>query len=228
LSNGGNHRSVIEEFREQRFLILLILLLTYILLAPLFDLSTNRLLIRTTLISFVLLAAIGCLRFKKLNLVTSRWFGVLTLVSGWIPVATEIPALLITSAAFRIAFFAIVTVALIYQISASTKVTLSTIIGAIDGYLLLGYMGAAGFTIGELASPGSLKSAGSALAGTDFIYYTFITMTTVGYGDIVPVAPTARSLAILIAISGQLYIAILISLLVGKYLSAKQAESSDG
>jgi voltage-gated potassium channel len=46
-------------------------------------------------------------------------------------------------------------------------------------------------------------------------------MTTVGYGDITPVAPAARSLAILVAVFGQLYIAILISLLVGKYLSTR-------
>ena len=75
--------------------------------------------------------------------------------------------------------------------------------------------------ITEIASPGSLKSPDPGLANSDLIYYAFITMTTVGYGDIVPVSPGARSLAVLVAVFGQLYIAILISLLVGKYLSTK-------
>jgi Ion channel len=214
-------RSVVETVRDNRFLVLLILLLSYFVLTPIFEDSPNKIIVRTTLISLVFLAAIGCLQLKQGKFVSFRWFGILTLISGWIPLVTELPALLITSAAFRILFFAGVTVALIYQIAASREVALSTIVGAIDGYLLLGFMAAAALTISELASPGSVKSAGSTLAGTDFVYFAFITMTTVGYGDIVPVSPAARSLAILIAVFGQLYIAILISLLVGKYLSTR-------
>jgi hypothetical protein len=53
----------------------------------------------------------------------------------------------------------------------------------------------------------------------DYMYYVIITMATVGYGDVVPVLPVARSLSTFIAISGQLYVAILIAMLVGKYLS---------
>jgi voltage-gated potassium channel len=214
-------RPVIERFKENRFLILLVLLLSYFVLTPTFEGSPNKVLFRTTLISFVFLAAIGCLQFRKSGFVSFRWFGVLTIVMGWIPVVTELPSFLITSDAFRIMFFAGVTVALIYQIAASREVTLGTILGAIDGYLLLGFMAAAGFMIIELASPGSLKASDPALATSDLVYYAFITMTTVGYGDIVPVTPAARSLAVLVAVFGQLYIAILISLLVGKYLSTR-------
>jgi hypothetical protein len=53
----------------------------------------------------------------------------------------------------------------------------------------------------------------------EYIYYTFVTFTTLGYGDIIPLQPISKSLALLISISGQIYIAIIIAMLVGKYAS---------
>jgi ABC-type uncharacterized transport system permease subunit len=52
---------------------------------------------------------------------------------------------------------------------------------------------------------------------SDYLYYTFATLTTIGYGDVVPLAPYSKSLAMLIGVSGQIYIAAIIALLVGKY-----------
>jgi len=57
----------------------------------------------------------------------------------------------------------------------------------------------------------------------EFIYYSFVTLTTLGYGDISPVSPLARSLAYLEAIFGQIYIAILVASLVGAYLSGRKS-----
>lgn len=51
----------------------------------------------------------------------------------------------------------------------------------------------------------------------DNIYYTFMAFTTTGYGDIAPTHPISKSLAVLISVSGQLYVAVIISMLVGKY-----------
>ena len=53
----------------------------------------------------------------------------------------------------------------------------------------------------------------------DTIYYTFMTFTTTGYGDIAPTHPFSKSLAVLISVCGQLYIAVIIAMLVGKYAS---------
>ena len=58
------------------------------------------------------------------------------------------------------------------------------------------------------------------LAG--WVYFSFVTLTTVGYGDIMPVATGARSLAILEALSGQLYPAVIIARLVSLQDSSKQ------
>lgn len=53
--------------------------------------------------------------------------------------------------------------------------------------------------------------------GTELVYYTLVTMTTVGYGDITPQLPAAKSLSMFIAISGQFYIATVVAIIVGKY-----------
>ena len=58
------------------------------------------------------------------------------------------------------------------------------------------------------------------------IYYTFMTFTTTGYGDILPNHPLSKSLAVLISVCGQLYIAIIIAMLVGKYASTGGQNSS--
>ena len=52
------------------------------------------------------------------------------------------------------------------------------------------------------------------------LYYTFMTFTTTGYGDIAPTHPISKSLAVLISVVGQLYVAVVIAMLVGKYASS--------
>ena len=56
------------------------------------------------------------------------------------------------------------------------------------------------------------------LAWDDFMYYSFVTLTTLGYGDITPLTQTTRSLAILEAITGVFYTTVLVARLVGVYL----------
>ena len=66
-------------------------------------------------------------------------------------------------------------------------------------------------------SVGSAIAAAEALDRMDFVYYNFITLTTVGYGDITPVAPLAQSFAYAEAVTGVLYVAVLVARLVSAY-----------
>ena len=67
----------------------------------------------------------------------------------------------------------------------------------------------------ELTFPGAYLFKGE--EGMDLVYYTLVTLTTVGYGDITPQVPVAKSLSMIIAISGQFYIAIVVAIIVGKF-----------
>ena len=69
-------------------------------------------------------------------------------------------------------------------------------------------------------------STGNFSSQADFIYFSFVTITTLGYGDILPVSHLARSLAIMFSVTGQLYLTMIIAMLVGKYLSVNQVNTN--
>jgi hypothetical protein len=89
------------------------------------------------------------------------------------------------------------------------------IAGAVSVYLLLGLIWARLYQVVELASPGAFRvPEGESPNGASLAYFSFVTLATLGYGDISPVNILARDLAVLEAIMGQLYLVILISRLV--------------
>lgn len=87
--------------------------------------------------------------------------------------------------------------------------------GAIAVYLLLGLAWAHGYAIVDTLIPGSFHSTvGSLFSVSEWYYYSFATLTTLGYGDIVPIKQVSRSLATGEALTGQLYLTVLIARLV--------------
>lgn|SRR5262245_29161337 len=101
------------------------------------------------------------------------------------------------------------------QVFRAGPVTLARIQGAIAVYLLLGLAWALAYELLALRQPGAFAGAGvEGDLPQRWLYYSFVTLTTVGYGDVTPVHPIARSLAVLEALTGQLYPAILLARLV--------------
>ena len=87
--------------------------------------------------------------------------------------------------------------------------------GAVAAYLLLGLAWALAYELVSLLAAGAFSFAGfGGPERPDFVYFSFVTLTTVGYGDVTPVHPVARSLAVAEALTGQLYPAILLARLV--------------
>jgi hypothetical protein len=106
------------------------------------------------------------------------------------------------------------------------RVTYHRVIGAVLLYLTIGVVFVAAFCLVELLVPHAFTGMGElrdnlAVAG-NLIYFSFVTMTSVGYGDIVPVHPYARSLANIEAIIGQLYPATLLARLVTLELANRE------
>ncbi len=98
----------------------------------------------------------------------------------------------------------------------ATKVDRSLIASAITVYLLLGAIWGNAYLTMFILNPGAFEAPGvdPDYASVHFLYYSFVTLTTLGYGDIQPVSPTARILSATEAITGVLYTAILIARLV--------------
>ena len=118
---------------------------------------------------------------------------------------------------------------LLAQIARSREVTINVIIQSISGFLLLGFVFSLAIARIDVHQPGSFSFPENE-TGTIFnnfydqLYYGFITLGTVGYGDIVPKTPFAKTFSILVGISGQLYVAIIIAMLVGKFSSTAQLD----
>jgi len=119
-------------------------------------------------------------------------------------------------------FFIMVTIALIAHVAGAKEVYGSTLLCAINSYLLIGLTLSILFLITNLFFPGSFNQAETTKGGfSTFVYYSFVTLTTLGYGDITPLTALARSLSIFTALFGQLYLVIIMAILIGKYLFNK-------
>jgi len=122
-------------------------------------------------------------------------------------------------------------VCVLLHIMKARQVNADILAGAACAYLLLGLSWGILYSLVELAQPGSFMFAEYMpnVASRDwsiFNYYSFTTLTTLGYGDIIPVTSRAQSFAILEAITGVLFTALLISRLVGMYLYQLKEGSS--
>lgn len=178
-------------------------------------------------LGFTLIIVAGVLSIDKSKL----FFLFLALgafILEWVSVIFDLSFINYASRSLNMLFFLIVVFLLIKQIATSKVVTFKEILESISGYLLIGITFSIVITIIMQKDPGAynivkevkiVKEANADLSSS--MYYTLITMASVGYGDIVPLKPYSRSLATLICISGQFYIAIIISLLVGKFVSRK-------
>jgi hypothetical protein len=93
-------------------------------------------------------------------------------------------------------------------------ITFHRIQGGVAAYLLLGVAWAHAYSLVALGRPGAFSGAADPDGPRAFLYFSFVTLTTVGYGDVLPVHPAARSLAMLEAVVGPLYLAILLARLV--------------
>jgi len=122
---------------------------------------------------------------------------------------------------FSIIVFVITTVTMIKQIVSSRNVSAKVIVETICGYLLIGII--LGFLNSILlwVNPNAL-GIDEHRTISDVMYYSFITVTTIGYGDVSPISPAAKSLSILFGVIAQLYLTIIMALIIGKYLNEKK------
>ncbi|MCU0394553.1 MAG: ion channel [Chitinophagaceae bacterium] len=130
----------------------------------------------------------------------------------------------IGSRMFQFLYFLWVVVSLVKQIASSREVNRQVIVSSVTAYFLLGLAMSIMVALLALLVPGSYNfepltehDPNRYRLWQQSTYYTFVTYTTTGYGDLLPTHPLSQSLAIAISGAGQLYIAIIIAMLVGKY-----------
>ena len=109
------------------------------------------------------------------------------------------------------------------------QVTANHLLAVTCVYLLLGVLWALAYAAISVVHPAAFRSAGAAgtLDVDDCLYFSFVTLTTTGYGDIVPAARVVRTIAYLEGAAGQLYASILVALLVSRYVLPVSEGTSD-
>jgi voltage-gated potassium channel len=156
----------------------------------------------------------------------SKW-GVSTIVAG-LAVGDhflEISQLPLIHLFFILIFIVTSTILAGRQVLFSGNVDFNKIVGAVCIYILIGLAWAVAYLITEQLYPGSLSGFGAGTWQDNMqaaVYYSFVTLTTLGYGEITPLMPLSRALAYTEAIAGQFYIAILVASLIGVRLAAMQ------
>jgi voltage-gated potassium channel len=151
----------------------------------------------------------------------------------WISAIFDLTFLEDFSKGLNILCLLVIVVFLIQQITTAKNVSERVIVDSISGYLLLGMIFSIliafilqndpnAYNYPNINSPDTENRLNLSVP----IYYAYITLASVGYGDIVPLKPYTRSLATFIAISGQFYVTVIIALLIGKYSSRQVNEKN--
>jgi hypothetical protein len=198
---------------------LLVLVVFTIFIIPLFPFAIQKRLFSFsyTGIFFLTIFALEGGRRKMLI------FAIVAVVAEWITEFGDLIYLHFISVTIRIVFFSIAIFRMIIQITKTAKIDRNTILEAVNGYLMLGILFALLVAYVVYISP---EAFGMELrvdyGGAKFMYFTFVTMSTLGYGEIVPATSAARSLSTLISVTGQIYIAVILALLVGKFASMQK------
>jgi hypothetical protein len=232
MSHSNKKKALGERFgnytiHASLFFILLFFLLSYPLIS---DHSAGSLLL-DVVFSAILIASAYAVSHQRKVLIAAVILALPASVFWWSVRATETPTIIFGGLALPVLFFLFIIFVLLRDILRSNEVTVGTIYDVMSVYLLIGVTWSFLYAMVELAVPGAFN-LGSLAAQVDsssvhgelrfFGYYSLVTLSTLGYGDITPVTPLARSLSALEAVMGQLYIAVLIAFMVGTHIAQKR------
>lgn len=201
----------------RRFTLLLGALAGLLVAAPLFGDTPRGQAELGFLFSIVVLGFVVASERRRITatVLACLWFG-LTLSGSGASLLADIALLILC----------VVTIeSVLGHVNSARRIDAEVLAAAISAYILMGIGWAVVFAMLEALYPGSLNL--SATTGEDpwntILYFSFATLTTLGYGDVAPLSPSARAWAAIEAMGGTLYIAILIARLVSLYKSDPEA-----
>jgi voltage-gated potassium channel len=186
-------------------------------------------LILSVLLSLVLLSAVVAVASRRGAFIVALLLLIPAIAGRWI---NHFRPDLIHPAVFLVAGLALVAFVvanLLRFILRAPSVTLEVLCASLSAYLMLGLMWTMAYWLVDQLTPGAFSfntSNGTrSMNGFTGFYFSFITLSTVGYGDITPVSRIARWLAAMEAMTGLLYVAVLIARLVSLYSTPKSNDS---
>ena len=178
------------------------------------------------LLTLVMLAALGAVADTRKRIAVAVS---LSIPGCLLLIATTVsrqPAIVAASSVVIVVFLGFAAAAILQYVFRARLVDRSVILASVCVYLIMAVLWAQAYGLMELLHPGSLAFPPVDASGTRAVmqYFSFITITSTGYGDILPVTPLARATAATEALVGQLYLVVLVSRLVGLYTSQEAKE----
>lgn len=209
-----------SHLHDKRYFYLLAATMLQVFLSSFFPDRGNNLINEITF-SLFMIANLNFIWYRrKVVIFTMFIFAFVSITLMWLPAETNIGQ---RSAPFEhlivILFLSVIVYNIIRQIVLSRDVSVNMILGVITIYILFGMVAG---EVNQMIHYFDTKAfAGNLNPGevADLRYYSFVTMTTLGYGDIAPVSKIARASAVFFSLVGQIYLAVVIALIVGKYVS---------
>jgi len=208
------------QVRIGRSSLLLILILLKFILCPFLEGFIGIDILMDILFSLILISGIYAISEKKLVLIIGLLIILPILAAQWSLYFSKNPSLALVHRIFGAIFFAYVLIIMISYLFKKKNVTIEVITNAISVYFLIGLTWTFVFSLLEIIHPGSftLNSQSQIKDIDQLFYYSFVTLTTIGYGDITALTAPAGSLSALEAMMGQIYLAVLVARLVGMYI----------
>lgn len=208
------------------FLIALVLMIVAMSFVEQFE---DGRLIEAMLITVVLLSAVPAVGGRRKTLLLAAALVTPAVIGTWLDHLEVNPAPKEYTLATAILFSLFIVVNLLGFILWSPRVNAEVLCAGISTYLMLGILWAFAYILVARLNPQAFAftataDAGRPMSGFPALYFSFTTLTTVGYGDIIPVANVARLLAMLESTSGTFCVTILIARLVALY-SSRQSDA---
>ena len=200
-------------------LLLLVSLVLVIVMYPVLDHGDTRRLILGLLMFAPLLLATVRLSERKGWLWPTALLMAATFLAAVVSTFSPLPALVGLKWALLAVFFGLTVYGLFPYLRNARSVTDEHLYTAVSIYLLLGMQWFALYSAIDVFFPGSILHNGATLTDrhSELLYFSLVTLSTIGYGDVVPVYGEVRMLAALEGVTGVLYIAITVALLVSAY-----------
>jgi len=214
---------------KRRFLALLLLILAMLIIAPLAEEFVRLRMLMDIFWSAIFIAVIYAVSHKKHHILIALLLALPMLGSIWSSYFVKLSAVVVVGALCGAAFFIFAIIQILIFIYSQKEVTRDLIVGAAIVYLLMALAWSFIFGAVESLHPGSfsIPEIQGISTSRSFLYYSFVTITTLGYGDITPVTSLARSLCILEAVVGQLYLVVQVAWLVGVHVSQSMLKKSE-
>jgi len=213
----------IQAFFQRRFLILLVLIMSLLVLTPFLDDFVETRILMDAFLTAIFFAIIFAVKSKRSHVIIASILALPLVISTWSFYFVELTSISLLTRIFGALFFGYAVINILRIVVQSEEVTKETIYAAIVAYMLMALMWAFLYMILELLAPGSFSfpERGFRAETMRFKYFSFVTITTLGYGDIAPLTNKASSLVMLEALFGQIYLVVLVAWLVGMHVSRR-------